>query len=138
MGNQVTLSEILGLVVGIIGTVIAVYQTAVINEGKKRKNELQYLLAGINAVANLKQQAWQNQISLLQTPQTPEEREIVKLSIRARDDANEIGGLTSALEGTIDTENSAILTMMDKYKDIVNKSKAMIIKPEIGKKIDSP
>lgn len=129
--------EILGLVVGIIGTGIAVYQTAVINEGKKRKNELQYLLAGINAVANQKQQAWQNQISLLQPPKTPEEWEIAKLSIRARDDSNEIASLTSALEGTIDTENSAIVTMMDKYKDIVDKSQAMNKEPEIGKKSDA-
>ncbi|MGB0892884.1 MAG: hypothetical protein ACPGUD_00625 [Parashewanella sp.] len=127
-------SEIVSLAVGIIGTVIAVYQTAVINESKKRKNELQYILAGINAVASQKQQTWQNQISLLQTPETPENWEIAKLSIRARDDASEIAGLTSALEGTIDTEKSAIVTMMDKYKDIVTKSNAMNAEPEIGKK----
>ena len=130
-------SEILGLVVGIIGTGIAVYQTAVINEGKKRKNELQYLLAGINAVATQKQQSWQNQISLLQPPQSPDDWEIAKLSIRARDDAAEIGNLTSALEGTIDTENSAIVSMMDKYKNIVDKNKAMNTEPEIGKKTDA-
>lgn len=66
--------EIISFVVGVIGTGIAIYQTAVINESKKRKNELQYLLAGINAAAVQKQQAWQNQISLLQAPNSPRKR----------------------------------------------------------------
>ena len=48
--------EIIGLGVGVIGTAIAI-QAAIINESKKRKNELQYLFAGINAAANQKQQA---------------------------------------------------------------------------------
>ena len=44
--------DIIGLAVGIIGTAIAIYQAAIINESKRRKNELQYLFAGINAAAN--------------------------------------------------------------------------------------
>ncbi len=116
--------EVISFAVGIIGTGIAVYQTAVINESKKRKNELQYLLAGINAAAVQKQQAWQNQISLLQPPNTPEDWKITQLCVRARDDAMELGNLTSALlERTIDPDNSAIVTMMDKYKNIVSKSR---------------
>ncbi|MCG7868290.1 MAG: hypothetical protein JAY74_18235 [Candidatus Thiodiazotropha taylori] len=118
-------AEALGLMVGIIGTCIAIYQWAVINEGKKRKNELQYILAGINACAIQKQAAWQNQISLLQSPKTPEEWKIAQLCVRARDDVAELGNLTSALEGTIDTENSAIVAMMDKNKAIVEKGKAL-------------
>ncbi|MDO6719890.1 hypothetical protein Q4575_10785 [Psychrosphaera sp. 1_MG-2023] len=114
--------EIISFVVGVIGTGIAIYQTAVINESKKRKNELQYLLAGINAAAVQKQQAWQNQISLLQPPNSPEDWKIAQLCVRARDDAMELGNLTSALEGTIDPDNSAIVTMMDKYKKIVAKN----------------
>lgn len=114
--------EIISFVVGVIGTGTAIYQTAVINESKKRKNELQYLLAGINTVAVQKQQAWQNQISLLPKPNTPEDWRIAQLCVRARDDAMELGNLTSALEGTIDPDNSAIVTMMDKYKKIVAKN----------------
>lgn len=117
--------EVIGLVVGVIGTSIAIYQAAIINESKKRKNELQYLFAGINAAANQKQQAWQNQISLLSTPSTQEEWKVAQLCVRARDDAMELANLTSALEGTIDPDNSAIVAMMDKYKDIVEKNKEM-------------
>lgn len=114
--------EIISLVVGIVGTGIAIYQTAVINESKKRKNELQYLLAGINAAAVQKQQTWQNQISLLPPPNTPEDWKITQLCVRARDDAMELGNLTSALEGTIDSDNSAIVMMMEKYQKIILKN----------------
>lgn len=117
--------EAVGLLVGIIGTAIAIYQAAIINESKKRKNELQYLFAGINAAAVQKQQAWQNQIALLRKPSTPEEWEIAHAYIRARDDVSEIANLTSALEGTIDPDNSAIVAMMDKYKTIVDKNNLM-------------
>ncbi|MEZ7276172.1 hypothetical protein EXT42_18655 [Pseudoalteromonas sp. CO302Y] len=115
--------EVLGLVIGVIGTAIAIYQAAIINESKKRKNELQYLFAGINAAATQKQQAWQNQISLMPKPNTQEELKLAQLCVRARDDAAEIANLTSALEGTIDPDNSAIVNMMDKYKLIVEKTK---------------
>jgi hypothetical protein len=119
------LTEVLALIVGVIGTSIAIYQWAVINEGKKRKNELQYLLAGINSSANQKQQAWQNQISVMQDPTKPEEWRLAQAYIRARDDFAEIAALTSALEGTIDTENSAIVSMMDKYTKIVEKNNVL-------------
>jgi hypothetical protein len=115
----------ISLVVGIIGTGIAIYQWAVINEGKKRKHELQYLLAGINASANQKTQAWQNQLSIMPRPSSPEELRLIQLYIRARDDLGDIANLTSALEGTIETENSAIVNMMDKYKKIVEKNEAI-------------
>ncbi len=117
--------EVLGLIVGIIGTAIAIYQAAIINESKKRKNELQYLFAGINAAAAQKQKAWQNQIALMPKPSTSEEWAIAHSHIRARDDMAEIANLTSALEGTIDPDNSAIVAMMDKYKTIVDKSNLM-------------
>ena len=117
-------SEIISLLVGIIGTGIAVYQTAVINESKKRKNELQFLLAGVNAVAIQKQSAWQNQISLLTKPETPEQFQLARMAVRARDEAAEIANLTSALEGTINTENSAIVAMLEKNKEIMEKSRS--------------
>lgn len=117
--------EALALIVGIIGTAVAIYQAAIINESKKRRNELQYLFAGINAAANQKQRAWQNQIALIPKPSTPEECTVAQISIRARDDMAEIANLTSALEGTIDPDNSAIVAMMDKYKSIVDKNRLM-------------
>ena len=48
-----SIPEVLGLLFAVVGTTIAVYQTAVINQGKKRKHELQYLLASINTAVNL-------------------------------------------------------------------------------------
>jgi hypothetical protein len=117
--------EIISLLVGIIGTATAIYQTAIINESRKRKNELQYLFAGINAAAVQKQQTWQNQIALLPPPSTLEESRVAHAYIRARDDVAEIANLTSALEGTIDPDNSAIVAMMDKYKAIVDKNNLM-------------
>jgi len=50
---------------------------------------------------------------------------VEQLCVRARDDAMELANLTSALEGTIDPDNSAIVAMMDKYKNIVVKNKEM-------------
>lgn len=43
----------------------------------------------------------------------------------------EIANLTSALEGTIDPDNSAIVSMMDKYKKIVDKNNQMMPGPGI-------
>ena len=117
--------EFTGFVLAVISTGIAIYQFAIIRESKKRKNELQYLFAGINAATVQKQQAWQNQIALLPTPKTPEEWAIAHAYIRARDDMGEVANLTSALEGTIDPDNSAIVSMMDKYKAIVDKNNLM-------------
>jgi hypothetical protein len=114
--------DALGLAVGVIGTSIAIYQWAVINEGKKRKDELQYLLAGVHATAVHKQKAWQNQISLLNKPTTPDEIKVAQAYIRARDDVGEFAALSTALEGTIDTKNSAIVAMMDKYLSITKKT----------------
>ncbi|MDH5573422.1 MAG: hypothetical protein OEY89_16790 [Gammaproteobacteria bacterium] len=111
-----------GVLVGLIGTGIAIYQWAVINEGKKRKSELQYILAGINNSAIQKQLAWQNQINTLPKLESQQDWETGRLYLRARDDFSEIASLTIALEGTIDIDNSAISAMMDKSIDIVKKN----------------
>lgn len=113
---------IISLLVGVIGTAIAIYQAAVIREGKKRKSELQYILAGINNAALQKQQTWQNQISTLKKLETEQDWEMGRLYLRARDDFAEIASLTIALEGTIDVDNSAIKSMMDKAIEIVKKN----------------
>ena len=112
----------IGMLVGIIGTGIAIYQWAVINEAKKRKSELQYILAGINNAAIQKQIAWQNQINTLPRLESPQDWETGRLYLRARDDFSEIASLTIALEGTIDIDNSAISAMMDKSIEIVQKN----------------
>jgi hypothetical protein len=112
----------IGTLVGVIGLVIAIYQWAVINEGKKRKSELQYILAGINNATIQKQVAWQNQINTLPKLESQQDWEMGRLYLRARDDFAELASLTIALEGTIDIDNSAISAMMDKSIDIVKKN----------------
>ncbi len=79
-------------------------------------------LAGINSSAAMKQMSWQNQLNLLPTPKTEEEVTIFKLHMRAKDDLADIGSLTVALEGTIDTEGSAIDDMMEKFIEKVKRN----------------
>ncbi|GEA05227.1 hypothetical protein KUL17_41240 [Alteromonas sp. KUL17] len=114
--------SVISLLVGIIGTAIAIYQTAVLNESKKRNGELQFLLAGINSSAAQKMQSWQNQISIASDSLTPDKMDEFKLLIRARDDFTDLSNLTVSLEGAIDPDSSAISKMMDKYLDTVQKS----------------
>ena len=104
----------LSLLIGIIGTVIAVYQAAIIRENKSRYKELQYLLAGISNMALGKQQTWVNQGYWLPEPKSELEIQIIRLHARARDDFAEISNSISALEGTIDSEHSAITEMLKK------------------------
>ena len=108
------ISEIISLSVGIIGSTIAVYQCAILRENKKRKNEIQHILAGINHTALQKQMSWQNQMNTLAKLETTQDLEYLRTLLRAKDDFQEIVGLTPALEGTIDTENSAIIKLMEK------------------------
>lgn len=108
------ISSTLGLLVGIIGTGVAIYQWAILNVTKKREEELQFLLAGISHAALSKQQAWINQISLLPPPKNEVDLSIIRIHARARDDLSEIHAVVSALEGTINTESSAITAMLEK------------------------
>jgi hypothetical protein len=138
------LLSIISLLVGIIGTAIAIYQAAVIRETQKRRGELQYILAGINNAALQKQMAWQNQINTLQKLETHQDWEMGRLYLRARDDFSEIASLTIALEGTIDVDSSAIRSMMDKSIDIVQKNNILqeenlknpFFKPQAGQNPD--
>ena len=114
--------ELIGLLTGIIGTGISIYQWAVINESKKRKSELQYLLAGVCDVALQKRTAWENQINALPKPESPQDREMGRLYLRARDDFGEIVSLAVALEGVIDPDSSAISAGIDKSIAIVQKN----------------
>jgi hypothetical protein len=59
---------------------------------------------------------------LLPKLESQQEWEIGRLYLRARDDFSEIANITSALEGTIDINNSAISSLMDKSIDIVKKN----------------
>lgn len=105
---------IVGIIGTFIGTGISIYQYAVIKEGKKRKREFQHLLAGINSSASMKQLSWQNQLNQFPPPKTEEDMSLFRLHMKARDDFTDIANLTVALEGTIDTEGSAIDAMMEK------------------------
>jgi hypothetical protein len=108
------ITEILSLLFGFIGTGIAIYQWAVLNESKKRNKEIQYLLAGVSNLSLAKQQAWINQISFLNTPDDPEQLAHARSCVRARDDLGEVHSLVSALEGVIDADNSATTSILKK------------------------
>ncbi len=130
-------SSTISLLVGIIGTGIVIYQWAVLNESKKRQKELQFLLAGISNAVLSKQQTWINQMGLLPPPQTEANLGVMRVHARARDDLSEIHSLVSALEGTIDTENSAITAILEKtlkQGEINNKiQKTALANPTLAK-----
>ncbi len=109
-------------VLGVVSTLIAVYQLAVIKESKTRKEEFQYLLAGVNTSALQKQQSWANQLSSLTQAEIQDNLERARLMVRARDDFADLASLTAALEGTIDTNSSAITSLLDKAIRIVRKN----------------
>jgi len=115
----------ISLLVGVIGTAIAIYQWATLNALKARNSELQFLLAGINSSAAQKMQSWQNQIHLLLEPQNVDQLDTMKVMHRAKDDFADMSNLIVSLEGAIDPENSAISKMMDKYLDVLSKNNKM-------------
>jgi hypothetical protein len=113
---------ITGTLIGIIGTGIAIYQWAVLNETNKRKSELQYILAGINNAALQKQVSWQNQMNTLHKFESAQDWEMERVYLKAKDDMGEIASLAIALEGAINIEESAIGKMMDKSIEMVRKN----------------
>lgn len=108
------IAHIIISVVGVIGTAIAIYQWGVLNESKKRRSELQFLLAGIHQLALSKQIEWNNQMNLLPKPQNEKDMEVIRSHARARDNLMEIGSTITALENVIDTDTSAIQAMLEK------------------------
>ena len=108
------IAQLIISIVGVIGTAVAIYQWAVLNEAKKRRHELQFLLAGIHQLALSKSMEWGNQISLLPKQQSDKDLEIIRIHARARDTLMEIVSAVTALESVIDTDSSAISAMLEK------------------------
>ncbi len=100
--------------VGAIGTFVSIYEWAVLNESKKRRHELQFLMAGIHQLALSKQMEWNNQMSFLPRPQNDKDLEVLRTHARARDNLMEVCSAIAALESVIDTESSAISAMLKK------------------------
>lgn len=113
MGSEILQQWIFPLI-GAVGTGIAIYQYAVLNESKKRRHELQFLFAGIHQLTLAKRMEWDNQISLLPQPQNDKEMEVIRVHVRARDNLSEIGSAITALESVINTDSSAISAMLEK------------------------
>jgi hypothetical protein len=103
---------IAGLIVGMVGTGLALYQRGVLNAEKKRRHELQYLLAGVSNTSLLKSQAWVNQLNSYPAPQNAADIELLRSLLRARDDFTEIHSLVAALEGAVDSEESATTNIL--------------------------
>jgi len=105
---------IVGMLLGLVGTGIALYQWGVLNEAKKRRHELQYLLAGVSNIALMKSQGWINQLNSYPSPQSASDVALLRILLRARDELTEIHGLVSALEGAIDSDESATTAILRK------------------------
>ena len=108
------LTTVIFSIVGVIGTGVSIYQWAILNESKKRRKELQFLFAGIHQMALSKQLEWNNQINFLPSPEDEKDFEIIRIHTRARDNLMEIGNAITAFENVIDTESSALESMMKK------------------------
>ena len=122
---------VVGLVLGVFGTGIAIYQTAVINESKKRREKLQFLLAGISNLALSKSQSWINQINLIQEAEGAPIISVARVYVRARDDFSEIHNIASALEKSIDSKGSAVTSLLEetlKQSELNNKIQAEALK----------
>ncbi len=104
----------IGTLVGILSAGIAVYQWAVLNEAKKRRHEIQFILAGVGHLALSKCQSWNNQIELLARPEKAEDLGIFRIYASARDDLMQIHSIVTALEGTIDSNSSASKALLQK------------------------
>lgn len=105
---------IFGLLVGLVGTGVALYQRGVMNEAKKRRHELQFLLAGVGNTALLKSQAWDTQFGSFSSAGNDANVSVLRHMARARDDFKELHGLVTGLEGAIDAEASATTAIMKK------------------------
>ena len=105
---------IIGTLAGVGGLGFAIYQWAVLSQSKKRRQEIQFLLAGVGHLALAKVQAWNNQISLLPRPNEDQDLQVFRIHEHAKDDLAEIYSLVSALEGTIDSEKSATTALLKK------------------------
>lgn len=111
------MGDIVQLIISMVaacGTFVSIYQWAVLNESKKRRHELQFLLAGIHQLALSKQMEWNNQMNFLPQRQSDNDLEILRIHARARDNLMEIGSAITALESVIDTDSSAISAMLEK------------------------
>ena len=109
-----TIFDAISLMVGVIGTAIAIYQCASLNANKEKLSEVQFLLAGINNSAVMKQIAWKNQLQFHGNPTDEKDKEIFRIHKRACDDFAEVANLVSALEGAITPHSSAINAVMEK------------------------
>lgn len=95
----------ISLSVGVIGTGIAIYQWAILNEKKKKTQEIQYLFVGMSNLATSKIQKYYNLMNI--TLAESKDRELPKAYNMAADDFAEISSLATALESSIDPDSSA-------------------------------
>ena len=100
--------DIITTISAVLGTGAAIWQTAIVRETDKRKNEIQYLLAGIGKLSGMKMMKWKQQIQLLEKNDTKYDRqEILNIYYFFRDEINEISVLATALEGAVASGTTA-------------------------------
>ena len=134
-----SITELISLSVGIIGTGIAIYQQAIIKGKSKENKRLQYLLTGISHLHVGKNLAWQNQLQakMMFFLEMKNQKKIDSLDVevtyhvllntimKIRDEFAELQALTEALEGVIDSDNSASIDKMKRNIEFNQLNKTM-------------
>lgn len=111
-----------GWILGVIGSLISVYQLALIRGQSKERRNFQYLLAALNGSAIAKQMRWQVNISLLPPPQSERDLEIRRIYETARSDMIDLAQQAFALERSINSDSSAIQTIQRQAEEQIRRT----------------
>ena len=120
-------------VLGVIGSLISVYQLALIRAQSKERRNFQYLLAALNSSAIAKQMRWQVNIALLPPLQSERDLEIRRLYETGRSDMMDLAQQAFALERSIDSDSSAIQTIQRQAEEQMRRTDDLVLKSQ-----DSP
>lgn len=119
-----------GWVLGVIGSLISVYQLALIRAQSKERRNFQYLLAALNSSAIAKQIRWQGNIALLPPTQSERDLEIRRLYETARTDMMDMAQQAFALERSIDSDSSAIQTIQRQAEEQMRRTDSMVLRSQ--------
>jgi hypothetical protein len=122
-----------GWILGVIGSLISVYQLALIRAQSKERRNFQYLLAALNSSAIAKQMRWQVTIALLPSLQSERDLEIRRLYETARSDMMDLAQQAFALERSIDSDSSAIQTIQRQAEEQIRRTNDLVSRSQ-----DSP
>lgn len=115
-----------GWVLGVIGSLISVYQLALIRGQSKERRNFQYLLAALNSSAISKQMRWKTNVGLLRPPQDERDLEIRRLYETALSDVMDLAQQAFALERSIDSDSSAIQMIQAQAEEQIRRTNNLV------------